>query len=474
MREVPSGRRERRRRMLGLILVALIVVVVASPQFRWFTGFPTHLRVTLGQQQSVRLGLPLGVYVRSDQQGIVNILANAVAGKENYWRLGPDGSLGIDAVREGHVSLEFLLFGLLPIKHLAVDVIPEVQVSLGGHSIGVLLHAEGVMVVGFAPVVAENGDVFYPAREGGIEKGDLILKVNGRKVGNEDGAVQLIDYFGRQGEPVLLEVKRDTRVLQRSVTPVLCRDTGRYRIGLYIRDVAAGVGTLTFYDAASGTFGALGHVITDAESNRPLSISDGRIVAANVTGVQPGRSGRPGEKVGTFTDESDVIGTIGKNTEFGIFGTLSVRPGADTGTLPMALMREVRRGPAEIYTVIEGQRVERFAVEIERVSTQDRPDTKGLVIRVTDPRLLRKTGGIVQGMSGSPIVQDGRLVGAVTHVFVNDPTRGYGVFAEWMLLESGLMANERSVRDERSAEWAGLGGLPDILKPAPRLALGAR
>ncbi len=472
MRDVPSGRRERRRRMLGLVLVALIVVVAASPQFRWFTGFPTHLRVTLGQQQSVRLGLPLGVYVRSDRADVVRILANAVAGKENYWRVGPGGSVGIDAVREGHVSLDFLLFGLVPIKHLAVDVVPEVNVSLGGQSIGVLLHAEGVMVVGFAPVVADNGDVFYPAREGGIEKGDLILKVNGRKVGDEDGAVQLIDYFGRQGEPVVLEVKRGNRVLQRSVSPVLCRDTGRYRIGLYIRDVAAGVGTLTFYDIVSGTFGALGHVITDTESNRPLNISDGRIVMANVTGVQPGRSGRPGEKVGTFTDESDVIGTIGKNTEFGIFGKLNIKPGADNGVIPMALMREVRRGPAEIYTVIEGQRVERFTVEIERVSTQDRPDTKGLIIRVTDPRLLRKTGGIVQGMSGSPIVQDGRLVGAVTHVFVNDPTRGYGVFAEWMLIESGLMANERSVRDGRRAERLGLAGLLDLLKPAPRLALG--
>ncbi len=468
MRDVPSGRHERRRRMLGLVLVALIVVAVASPQFRWFTGFPTHLRVTLGQQQYVRLGLPLGVYVRSDRDGVIKIGAQGVAGKSNTWRLGPGGSVAIDAVREGHVSLDFLLFGLVPIKHLAVDVIPEVQVCLGGHSIGVLLHAEGVMVVGFAAVVAEDGDVFYPAREAGIEKGDLILKVNGRKVSNEDGAVQLIDYFGRQGNLVTLEVKRGNHTLQRVVTPVLCRDTGRYRIGLYIRDVAAGVGTLTFYDANNGTFGALGHVITDTESNRPLNITDGLIVAANVTGVQPGRSGRPGEKVGTFTDESDIIGSIGKNTEFGIFGKLNGKPGADNGVVPMALMREVRRGPADIYTVIEGQRVERFSVEIERVSAQDRPDTKGLVIRVTDPRLLRKTGGIVQGMSGSPIVQNGRLVGAVTHVFVNDPTRGYGVFAEWMLIESGLLVNQRSVRDGKTVERLSLGGV-GILKPAAAL-----
>lgn len=469
MRDFPSGRRERQRRMIGLIIVALIVVVVASPQFRWFTGFPSHLRVTLGQQQAVRLGLPLGVYVRSDRADVIRLDTPGVGGRTNYWRLGPGGSLAIDAVHEGHVSLEFLLFGLVPIKHLAVDVVPEVQVCLGGHSIGVLLNPEGVIVVGFAPVVAESGDVFYPARDGGIEKGDIILRVNGRKVDNEDAAVQLIDYFGRQGSPVTLEVKRGSLVLQRPVVPILCRDTGRYRIGLYIRDVAAGVGTLTFYDAKTGTYGALGHVITDTESNRPLAITDGRIVSANVTGVQPGRAGRPGEKIGTFTDASDVIGTIGKNTEFGIFGKLSVRPGGDNGVVPMALMREVQRGPAEIYTVIEGQRVERFRVEIERVTIQDRPDTKGLVVRVVDPRLLRRTGGIVQGMSGSPIVQNGRLVGAVTHVFVNDPTRGYGVFAEWMLIESGLLTNERSVQDDRTVPGARSAAFPLPLKSASAL-----
>ncbi len=309
-------------------------------------------------------------------------------------------------------------------------------------------------------MVAENGDVYYPARDCGIEKGDLLLKANGRRIQDEDSAVQLIDYFGRLGEPVSLELERDGVSIKRAVTPILCRDTGRYRIGLYIKDVAAGVGTLTFYDQASGTFGALGHVITDAESNQPISITDGRIVAANVTGVQPGRSGRPGEKIGTFTGDADVIGTIGKNTEFGIFGQLQVRPAAGNGMVPVALMREVRRGPAKILTVIEGQAVEAFDVDIERVSAQDRPDTKGLVVRVTDQRLLRRTGGIVQGMSGSPIIQDGRLVGAVTHVFVNDPTRGYAVFAEWMLVESGLLSTETSVRREAPLERSAL------LKPA--------
>jgi stage IV sporulation protein B len=433
--------------MIGLVLVALIVIAVTSPQFQWFTRFPSHLRVTLGQKQQLQLGLPLGVYVRPDQDGVIGLDGRAVSVGQNYWRLGPGSPVAINALKEGHVSLEFLLFGLVPIKHLAVDVVPEVQVCLGGHSIGVLLHSEGVVVVGIAPVVGEEGQVAYPARDAGLEKGDIIIKVNGRRVGNEDGAVQLIDYFGRVGDPITLEVKRQSAVLERIVKPVLCRETGRYRIGLYIRDVAAGVGTLTFYEPASGAFGALGHVITDAESNRPLSISDGRIVSANVTGVQPGKTGRPGEKIGTFTDESDVIGTIQKNTEFGIYGQLSVKPSTDMGTVSIALMREIRRGPAEILTVVEGQRIERFSVEIERVSPQERPDTKGMVIRVTDQRLLRRTGGIVQGMSGSPIVQNGRLVGAVTHVFVNDPTRGYAVFAEWMLLESGILQSQRAVME---------------------------
>ena len=221
-------------------------------------------------------------------------------------------------------------------------------------------------------------------------------------------------------------------------------ESKQWRIGLYIRDDAAGVGTLTYVDRQNQTFGALGHIIADLETSQALEVREGKIMRSHVTAIDQGRSGHPGEKRSIIVEEQQVLGRFNKNTNIGIFGDV-LEDITVNQALPVALVDDVMPGQAEILTVIQGEQVERFQVEIVRVAKQYAPSSKGLVIKVTDPDLLQRTGGIVQGMSGSPILQNGRLVGAVTHVFINKPDTGYGVFAEWMVRESGSMEPQEAV-----------------------------
>ncbi|MCL6634510.1 MAG: SpoIVB peptidase [Peptococcaceae bacterium] len=316
-----------------------------------------------------------------------------------------------------------------------------VQVVPGGQSIGVLIHSRGVVVAGYAAVLDDSGKRVNPAADAGLRDGDIILKVDGEEVRSESRVRELVARAGAAGQPVTLEVKRGEEIFFSRLNPVFCKETLRYRLGLIVRDSAAGVGTLTFYEPKTMLYGALGHIITDIGSTQPVELSDGRIVGASVQGILRGRRGQPGEKIGMFQGDKAISGTVIKNTKMGIFGHLE-RPPENSGfsaPLPVAAVHQIHEGPAEVLTVLQGDKVEKFSIEIIRVNPQARRDGRGLVIKITDPRLLDQAGGIIQGMSGSPIIQDNRLAGAVTHVFVNDPAKGYGVPAEWMLREAEII-----------------------------------
>lgn len=342
----------------------------------------------------------------------------------------------------GHFRMQIKLFGFIPFRHIAVNVVEPAQVMVGGNSIGVSLHTEGVMVVSHTQVQDANGRKHNPAAGAGILPGDLILKINGQPVQSDKQLQDDIDFIGRKGIPVALAIKRDKRSFNVTVNPVLCKETGRYRIGLLVRDSTAGMGTLTFYDPKTNFYGALGHIVTDVSTAKKIDLTDGQITSATVQDISPGQKGKPGEKIGMYQKSSGLSGDIKKNTPFGIFGQLKNLPSSlyYKDPLPAAMTYEIREGPAEVLTVLKGEKIESFTIEIEKVIPRVREDGKGLVIRVTDPKLISQTGGIVQGMSGSPIVQNGKFVGAVTHVLVNDPTRGFGVPAEWMLHEAGFFA----------------------------------
>lgn len=428
-------RHSKRRRVTGLLLVILILLVVNSQPYRDLISFPSELKVAEGQPLELNFHLPY-LYVRPDRDGIIALEGGLKQGSN--WKVLWNSPLSLQPVQLGEVNLEFRLFGIIPWKRVAVDVLPEVRLVPGGQSIGILLKTNGIVVTSLGTVIDPAGVEHHPAQDAGVEVGDVIVKVNDREVKSDEEMAFFINEAGQKGNPVILEIRRRGSTLYKMVKPVFCRDAGRFRIGLFVRDGTAGVGTLTFYDPKTLVFGALGHVITDVDSNQRLEVREGNIVMARVTSVEKARGGQPGEKIGVFDDRT-LAGSIQANSDYGIFGRLSIPPPDSSSSLPIALAGQVRTGTAEIMTVVQGDKVERFAIEIQRVFPQDSPETKGMIIKITDSRLLAKTGGIVQGMSGSPILQDGRLVGAVTHVFVNDPTRGYGVFIEWMVWQSGIL-----------------------------------
>lgn len=299
------------------------------------------------------------------------------------------------------------------------------EIVPGGQSIGVQLNTQGVLVVGFNMIDGES-----PSEAAGVKVGDVISEINGNRVSTVTDLGDAIRNSEAIGE-VNLVVVRDSSKLNIKVIPK------NGKLGLFIRDSAAGIGTLTFMDAKSKKYGALGHVISDPDSKTPIKVEKGAIYRSSVTSIDKGENGNPGEKLAQFTLTDEKIGNIDSNTEFGIFGTMEKTFNINEfgETMPIGTMEDVKKGPAEIYTVVDGSKVEKFDIEIVSSKVQDTPSTKGLVIKVTDPKLLEKTGGIVQGMSGSPIIQDGKIIGAITHVFVHDPTSGYGVHIKWMLDE---------------------------------------
>ncbi|HAM80285.1 SpoIVB peptidase [Ornithinibacillus bavariensis] len=338
----------------------------------------------------------------------------------------------------GDSQLIYTMAGV-PIKKVNVSVLKDVKVIPGGQSIGVQLQTLGVLVVGHHLVNGDNGTL-SPGEDANIKVGDVIMEMNGKEIEEMNDVKPIVEESGKKSMPVKIKVKRGKETFTTELSPVLDKKESEYRIGLYIRDSAAGIGTMTFFEPKSKKYGALGHVISDMDTKKPIEIHDGTIVRSTVTSIQKGNNGTPGEKQAKFSIKENKIGTITKNSPFGIFGQLDdqIRNGKYDKPMPIALSHEVKEGPAKILTVIDGEKVEEYDVEIVSSVPQKSPATKGMVIQITDPKLLEATGGIVQGMSGSPIIQNGKVVGAVTHVFVNDPTSGYGVHIEWMLQDAGV------------------------------------
>lgn len=351
----------------------------------------------------------------------------------------------------GQLKLRLSLFGVIPVRDMIVSIVPELRVIPGGQSIGVLLHSQGIVVVGNYDLQDESGRKINPAAEAGIKCNDIILKIGGETARSDSQVRGLAAKAGAAGQPLTIEVKRGEKVFVTQLKPVFCKETLRYRIGLMIRDSAAGVGTLTFYEPESMSYGALGHIVNDTGTNRPVDLGDGKIVGATVQGIFKGKRGQPGEKIGMFKEDDLLSGTVTRNTKLGIFGYLQkpVKNMAFQEPIPVATLDQIHEGPAEMMTVLKGEKIEKYCLEIIKINPQARQDGKGLVLQVSDPQLLEETGGIIQGMSGSPIIQDGRLVGAVTHVFVNDPTKGYGVPAEWMLWEGDLLPVRGAFEENR-------------------------
>ena len=323
-------------------------------------------------------------------------------------------------------AVELRLFGLFPLKAASVEVVDELYVQPSGEPFGVKIYTEGVIVVGFSEVDAAEGGVM-PAREAGILEGDNIKSIGGKAVTSNADIAARIEGCG--GRPVSVELRRGDKALTLTLVPAFSESEGRYKAGVWVRDSSAGIGTLTFYSPSLGVAAGLGHGICDVDTDKLLPLSTGEMVGAEIFGIDKSVSGSPGELRGRFTGKS--LGNLLINGETGIYGAVSAN--GDSGSLVrIAMKQEVQTGAAEILCTLDGETPKSYKCEIEKVHFNDDNLTQNMIVKVTDPDLLSKCGGIVQGMSGSPILQGGKLIGAITHVFIGEPERGYAIFAETM------------------------------------------
>jgi stage IV sporulation protein B len=406
----------------GILLVSLCFIGFLKP-VQQYIQLPNKIVMMQGEEVILPKAAPVSAMSASHSKLALKDTTEAL-------------TIQADAAGKEEVLLE--LAGV-PIKKVDVEVIKDFKVIPGGQSIGVKLNTLGVLVVGHHLVQTEGGKV-SPGEKAGIQVGDMITEINGEKIEELADVAPFVQEAGESKDALDVIVRRDQETIQTELKPMKDSNENSYKLGLYIRDAAAGIGTMTFYDPKSKKYGALGHVISDMDTKKPIVVEDGEIVHSTVTSIEKGSNGKPGEKLARFTGDKEIIGDITRNSPFGIFGKLNrdIKNGMLDKALPIALSHQIKEGPAQILTVVDGEEVELYDIEIVSTIPQKFPATKGMVIKVTDPDLLDKTGGIVQGMSGSPIIQDGKLIGAVTHVFVNDPTSGYGVHIEWMLNEAGI------------------------------------
>lgn len=336
-------------------------------------------------------------------------------------------------------SVELKALGIFPIKQAAVSVMSKRDVIVSGQPFGIKIYTDGVMVVGIDSVETESGKV-TPATDAGLKEGDLILSINGQPVYSNEEVAALIEQS--DGAAMRFRIKRDNKEKFLWITPALSYQSGSYKTGIWVRDSSAGIGTMTFYSPANGVACGLGHGVCDVDTGELLTLNSGELVSAEIVGVHAGSSGNPGELMGRFREA--CIGDLLVNNETGVYAACEAEPDA-TCLTQMALKQEITTGAAQIYTTIDGTTPDYYDCEIEKIAHNDSV-TKNMVIRVTDERLLEKTGGIVQGMSGSPIIQNGKLIGAVTHVLVDDPTCGYAIFAENML-ETAQSVSEKQLKN---------------------------
>lgn len=331
----------------------------------------------------------------------------------------------------GANNLQLNLFGNLKIKNVNVDVIPKTKVIPIGSSIGMKLYTKGVLVVGMSQIDTDDNKKEKPYENSGIEQGDTIIEVNNNEIGNTDELIEEVN--NSKGNEISIKYVRNNQTMQTSITPV--KSDNEYKIGLWVRDAAAGVGTLTFYEPSTNMFMCLGHGITDIDTEQIVDIANGKLVTANIVSINKGKKGSPGEIRGTI-DNGYEIGDIYKNTNFGVYGNLENKkylPIDISKEVEVATRDEIQEGEATILCQLDNSGPKEYKIEIEKIYITDNTDNKSMLIKIIDDNLLEKTGGIIQGMSGAPIIQNGKFIGAITNVLVNDPTQGYAVFGDLLI-----------------------------------------
>lgn len=412
------------------ILIFLVAYIVT------LFMLPGHITLLKGEDYVLSLVSPL--FLQAESKSDILVLKNSSKKALTAF----ETPYTVKAVDEGVAKLDLRMFGIIPVKTVEVHSIVNQQVLASGNPIGIRLKTNGIVIINVSSVITEKGIKVSPAETAGLLTGDILVKAGGRELHSIRDLLDVVE--NSEGKPLELVYKRQNSQYTTTITPIKSGDDDKYRIGIWVRDSSAGIGTLTFVDPVKKVYGALGHGINDIDTGALLQVGSGELLESSIQGIKKGVKGAPGELEGDFLLNPHVIGDILLNCDYGVFGHFSDNSIKNWGR-PMQIGPHsmVHEGEASILTCINDKEVKEYKIEIQKINRFDLNSTKNLVICITDKRLLDATGGIVQGMSGSPIIQDGRLVGAVTHVFINDPTRGYGVFIESMLNKSNSITKSK-------------------------------
>ena len=422
---------KRRRKRLRIYRYGLCVALLCFSiflgeilYFELYDQIPSVLRVKAGEEEYWNFNLPLvGEILEVSDSGESNIPSESI-------KIDLSRQVTVNTVESNRYLMNVKLFGLIPFKQVSIQVIGEKELIPVGEPIGLYVKTDGLLVIGIGEFKGPDGLTYSPAKYI-LHSGDYIKELNGADVVDKESFMEKIKAC--DGENVILRIERNGQEMDVSIKPILNQDH-EYKLGIWIRDNAQGIGTMTYIDA-DGRFGALGHGVSDVDTSTLMELEDGTLYQTEIVSIQKGINGDPGELTGRIIyDESKIMGNIDYNGPEGIFGSCDnpAEEMMDQTAIPIGLKQEIKLTDAQILCSVSGKS-EYYTIQITAVHLDNDNINKGIEFRVTDSRLLELTGGIVQGMSGSPIIQDGKLVGAVTHVLVNDPTRGYGIFIENML-----------------------------------------
>lgn len=415
------------RRCRWLALSGLCFICIFS-YFLLVRSIPDKIRIVAGREEAFDLKVPVTGEVRSD--GIEVFTNQSPSIDTHQIHIDMNDTFTLKSGTEGSFSIACKLFGIFSLKEVSVEVINEEMVIPSGIPVGIYVKTDGILAIGTGTVTGVDGMNYEPA-EHRVKSGDYIKTVNDEVVATKEALIEAVNKYGR--EDVVLGLMRNGEYIQIRLTPVKTGEE-EYKLGVWVRDDMAGVGTMTYYTAGM-KYGALGHPVSDADTSTAIQLGEGLLYETKIVGITKGEKGKPGELAGIIDyGDAHCMGNVTGNTETGISGTLDHIPKdlQNEDFVEAGLKQEMETGPAEIISYVSGER-RSYDIVITSLEFNSESVNKGIQFQVTDAELLNLTGGIVQGMSGSPILQNGKLMGAVTHVFIQDPGKGYGVFIENML-----------------------------------------
>ena len=413
--------------LIALFLCFLILIYIYTCAI---SAIPSS--IILFQGEELNLKTIFGISLINKEDGNEAILAST------------DIESDIENSKLGTKDIEVKLFNTVTVKDVSVSVIERTTVIPIGQVGGLKLYTSGVLVVGMSEIKGEDNQKYKPYEDSGIEEGDTIIQIDDTAITDTDTLVDVVNESN--GETLQITYLRDGVSQECSITPVKTSEV-EYKLGLWVRDSAAGIGTLTYYEPSTGYYAALGHGITDVDTGELLDISNGEFITTKILSIIKGKEGEPGKIQGSIYDQKK-IGTIYKNSNLGIYGVLddvSLTQIDLNNKMEVALRDEIKLGEAKILCSLDGEKAKEYTIEIEKIYLNNNYDNKSMLIKVTDEDLIEKTGGIIQGMSGCPVIQNGKFIGAITNVLVNDPQKGYVVFGDLMIKEMMNLGTEEKI-----------------------------